>query len=232
MSVISNRNRRIIREMKSIEPSDVNRKVSIINDRKEVIGYLVPIGPELARQDGLAAMLCRWRQRSMKYYLTQFKATPERTLIWLQQIVALEDNRLLFLITTEEDKLIGHIGLCNIASDDVEIDNLVRGEQGGDPKLIVFAEVAVLDWTIRNLQLKNIYLRQFTDNHLGTALHRSIGFFENARWKIIKSELIGECQHEIIYDQAPAKGERGYMRMALDVEDYRNKFPWLAGKND
>ena len=59
MSVISNRNRKIIREMKSIEPSDVNRKVSIINDRKEVIGYLVPIGPELARQDGLAAMLCR-----------------------------------------------------------------------------------------------------------------------------------------------------------------------------
>jgi len=232
MPVISNRNRKIIREMKSTEPSDVNRKVSIINDRKEVIGYLVPIGPELARQDGLAAILCRWRQKVMKYYLTQFKATPERTLIWLQQIVALEDNRLLFLITTEENKMIGHIGLCNIGSDNVEIDNLVRGEPGGDPKLIFYAEVALLDWTIRVLQLKNIYLRQFTDNHLGTALHSSIGFFDDASWKLIKSELSGECQHEIIYDEAPAKGERGYMRMVLDVEDYRNKFPWLEGKND
>lgn len=232
MSVIGNRNRKIVREMKSIEPSDVNRKVSIINDRKEVIGYLVPIGPELARQDGLAAMLCRWRQRSMKYYLTQFKATQERTLTWLQQIVALEDNRLLFLIKTEEDKTIGHIGLCNIASDDMEIDNLVRGEQGGDPKLIFYAEVAVLDWVIRVLQLKKIYLRQFTDNHMGTALHSSIGFFEDTSWKIIKSELNGEYQHEIIYDEAPAKGERGYMRMVLDVEDYRNRFPWLVGKND
>src|SRR5210317_1681480 len=141
MSVISSRNRKIVREMKSIEPSDVNRKVSIINERKEVIGYLVPIGPALARQDGLAAMLCRWRQRVMKCYLTQFKATPERTLIWLQQIVALEDNRLLFLVTTKEDKMIGHIGLCNIASDNIELDNLVRGEQGGDPKLIFYAEV-------------------------------------------------------------------------------------------
>ena len=232
MAAISNRNRKIIREMKSVEPTDANRKVSIINDRKEVIGYLVPIGPELARQDGLAAMLCRWRRIFMKYYLTQFKATPERTLIWLQQIVALEDQRLLFLITTKEDKMIGHIGLCNIASDSVELDNLVRGEQGGEPRLIFYAEVAVLDWTIRILQLKNIYLHQFTDNHLGTALHSSIGFYEDASWKIIKSESNGECQHEIIYDQAPAKDERGYMRMVLDVEDYRIKFPWLVGKND
>jgi hypothetical protein len=218
--------------MKSIEPGDVNRNISIINDRKEILGYLVPIGPELARQDGLAAMLCRWRQRVMGYYLTQFKATPERTLNWLQQIVTLEDNRLLFLIMTEENKMIGHIGLCNIASDNVEIDNLVRGEPGGDPKLIFYAEIAVLDWIIRVLQLKNIYLRQFTDNHTGTALHKSIGFFDDASWKIIKSEINGECQHEIIYDEAPAKGERGYMRMVLDVEDYRNKFSWLSGKND
>ena len=231
MSVISNRNRRIIREMKSIEPSDVNRKVSIINDRKEVIGYLIPIGPELALQDGLAVMLCRWRQRLMKYYLTQFKATPERTMIWLQQIVALEDNRLLFLITTEEDKMIGHIGLCNITSENAEIDNLVRGEQGGNPKLIFYAEVALLDWALRLLQLKNIYLRQFTDNHLGTALHSSIGFFGDASWKIIKSESNGEFQYEIKYNEAPAIGERGYMRMVLDVEVYRNKFPWLVGKN-
>lgn len=230
MSVISNR--KIIREMKGIEPTDVNRKVSIINERKEVIGYLVPISPELARQDGLAATLCRWRQRSMKYYLTQFKATPERTLTWLQQIVVLEDDRLLFLITTEEDKMIGHIGLCNIASDNVEIDNLVRGEQGGDLKLVFYAEIAVINWIIRVLQLKNIYLRQFTDNHMGAALHSSIGFFEDASWKIIKTELNGECQHDILYDEAPAKGERGYMRMVLDVEDYRNKFPWLLGKND
>jgi len=229
---MSNRNRKIIRELKRIEPGDVNCKVSIINDRKEVIGYLVPIGPELARQEGLAAMLCRWRQRVMRYYLTQFKATPERTLMWLQQLVAQEDTRLLFLIMTVDDKMLGHIGLCNIGNDNVEIDNLVRGEPGGDPKLIFYAEVAVLDWVLRVLQLKNIYLRQFTDNHMGTALHSSIGFFDDVSWKITKSLVNGETRHKIIYDEAPEKGERGYMRMVLDVDDYRNKFPWLAGKND
>ena len=232
MSVISNRNRRIIREMKSIEPSDASCRVSITNDTREVIGYLIPVGPELARQNGLAAILCGWRQKMMRYYLTQFKASPERTLTWLQQTVVLDDTRLLFLITTAEGKMIGHIGLCNISGQSVELDNLVRGERGGHPRLIFYAEVAVLDWAICILQLKKLYLCQFTDNNFGTALHNSIGFYEDASWKIIRSELNGECQHEILYEEAPAKGERGYMRMVLDIEEYRKNFPWLAGKHD
>lgn len=175
MNIIDKQN--IIRHLKNIEVGDLNScDIPIKKDNGLLIGYLRPIGNMLIHDELVINSLTRWRQKFMKYFLTQFEATNQRTSSWLQNIVLEDDTRILFLIVDNTGKAIGNFGVSNITESSAELDNLIRGEKGGDSQLIFFSEISLMLWLYNTLEIKDIYLHVLSNNAKTIALHHSVGF--------------------------------------------------------
>lgn len=163
------------------------------------IGCLLPIGPWLLDDAAQIAAISAWRQRAMRMFLTQFQATPENTRHYLQQLSIGEAGRLLWLILDEGGRCIGHIGLSGATAADggrAELDNLMRGVEGGDPALIQVAEVALLRWAFDGLGLRHIDVRVVSYNWMVVALHEAVGFETTRQAPLHKRSDNGVTYHD------------------------------------
>ncbi len=150
--------------------------IPIYSDEKKELGSLVLIDKNLVNDQIIIDALTRWRQKYMKFFLTQFNATSDRTKSWLSQTIIPAYDRLFFLIYDDQKQLIGNFGLCNISSTQVELDNLIRGEKGGDTRLIYYSEIALLSWVYLSLDVPRANLHVFSNNLKTISLHESVGF--------------------------------------------------------
>ncbi len=90
------------------------------------LGQLVPVGDWILTDDELISRLALWRARAMDMFLAQFESTAAKTKVYLREYSIARDDRILFMIETEEG-FVGHIGLANIEDSTAEIDNVMRG---------------------------------------------------------------------------------------------------------
>lgn len=216
----------IIRQLKGLEEGSLNSfYIPIIKDEGSLIGKLVSINTKLANDNSIINDLRKWRQKYMKYFLTQFVATNERTQLWLNNSVLLDDTRILFLIQDEEDKRIGNFGICNIREKEAELDNLIRGEKGGDQKLIFYAEISLMHWIYKNLGIEDIYLHVFSNNRITINLHRSVGFEISKIYPLVKSKTSQQVQYNVNLNQSFSEhdDELGLVKMIIDKKYFLQK---------
>ena len=220
--------KRIIRGLKKIEEGYSLADIPVIDESKAVVGYLKPIDKKLIRDKTVISCLTRWRQMAMPYFFTQFKATDERTKKWLNSNVINDDQRVLFIITDARNNLIGNIGICSISAKSVELDNLIRGENGGYPNLIFFSEVSLLNWAFETLKVDEIYLHVFSKNLIAIRLHGLSGFARGPVYPVIKKEKQQEISYRLDSSRILANtGEIGIMKMNIIKDDFFANHPWL-----
>lgn len=209
----------IVRIFKGLEEGNIVREIPIFDDSHQYIGKLKPIDIELVQDQMVIESLTKWRQKFMRFFMTQFEATPERTGKWLKNNVLTDDSRLLFLIYDENNKLIGNFGICNIQEQNVELDNLIRGEKGGHKHLIFFSELTLISW-LYSLDVVNIYLRVFSNNFKTISLHSSVGFKPK---EILALQKDINNSNEITYiavPSSPQKEQLGLIIMELDKSSF------------
>ena len=160
------------------------------------LGQLVPVGPWVFELPGLVADISAWRQRAMRMFLTQFTATPENTADYLRRLSIGQPDRLLFLIDDGQGRWVGHVGLSGIGAHGAELDNLMRGVEGGDPQLIPCAEAGLLRWAFSQLGLAEVDVRLVSYNWLVATLHEDIGFETSAQQPLFKRLQDGVVTHE------------------------------------
>ena len=166
-------------------------RIDIRDAQTNLVGYLLPLTISTLEDTALIQQMTRWRNQARRYFLTQFIATPERTRRWLETVVFQDYSCLLFLIHSQT-KRIGHYGFKNLMPDSVEVDNLVRGEIGGHPKLIHFAEYTLIKWLFDSFSLERVYGFVLSDNRLVLDLHRSVGFEMAELVPLHRAEFNGE----------------------------------------
>lgn len=156
-----------------------------------VIGELRPLSRASLEDDALMVSITKWRNSASKSFLTQFQATPERTRLWLQNVVLCDNARLLFLIHSTT-KLIGHYGFKGLTAESAEVDNLVRGESGGHPQLVHFAEIALIRWMFETFDIESLFGYVLADNWQAIELHARVGFQNAERVPLLKRIVNGE----------------------------------------
>ncbi len=186
------------------------------------IGLLQPVGEWILNKPDQVDLIKTWRQRAMKMFFVQFESTHERTLTYLKDLSIGQDNRLFFMIRDVEERVIGHIGISNANRKSVELDNIMRGVQGGDPRLIYQAEVSLLAWCFNTLGIEYVEARVASYNWMAASLHQEIGFtiFENQPLR--KYEENGVIYHE------PVSAERANVRyfctkLILSKDDFQKR---------
>jgi hypothetical protein len=217
----------IIQSLKRDSFNEANSlAIPIENSTNKVIGKLVPVGNWILSDEEKIEKISAWRQNAMRMFLTQFQSTYERTLNYLKHISIGQEGRIFFLVYDENDRFVGHIGIAGIENDKGELDNLMRGEIGGDPRLIYFAEVSLLNWCFKKLALQLSDVGVFSYNWLVISLHEEVGY--------IKTEKIFLRRHEkdsvIFHDPVDSKDSNvkySYTKMLLQKESFYLKANWL-----
>lgn len=198
----------------------------ICNDSGHNVGYLKPITTEVITSSDIVALLTKWRSMFKKFFLTQFNPSEERTQKWLEEVVIPSKDRILFIICTDNGKPIGNFGLCNINPNSFELDNLIRGEKGGEPQLIYYAEISLLRWAFLKFNAENAVLHVFSNNSKTIALHQRVGF-EVIKQLYLRKEVSSE--NSIIYQITENTSDRNvdftYLEMSMSKNDFFFKYP-------
>jgi len=180
---------RIVASLKSGSPPEV--RITIASAEEAVAGFLTPITHQLAEDPEIIDALFRWRRSHMRSFLTVFDPTLEKTRNYLTAFSLPDHARILFLVTNRENRYVGHIGLCNIASDGGEIDNVIRGEPVGIPGFMVCAHQALLRWAFRNLEFPLAYLKVLDDNTRAIRTYEKVGFRAVGWTSLVREEHVG-----------------------------------------
>ncbi len=219
--------RQWIRRLKGLTGEFFPNCVPILADDGRHLGALDPLDARQGDVRENIEALTRWREKFMRYFLTQFKATPERTREWIKTRILPDDTKILFLIRCEKGIAVGNLGVCNLSEDEAELDNLIRGERGGDPRLVFFSELALMHWLFFELKVSRIRLHVFSSNTRTIGLHASVGFHTVATYRLAEIRKAGELSYVVDPDRSPAPSELGYSRMETTCHDFYQRFPWM-----
>ncbi len=192
-----------------------------------VVGRLEPLSWADALRPEATALLAKWREKANPFFPSQFPVTLEGTQRWLVKGLLETADRVLFWVKTADGRPVGHVGLFRFDFDgqSVEVDNIVRGEEGVAPGLIQTAIAAMLDWAFDALGCEATTLRVMSDNDRAVKLYRRLGFVEIARAPL-RREQEGAVVHWVEVDAPdgdPATA-RYFVTMRLP------KAEWRAGR--
>ncbi len=173
-------------------------RVYILDKQRNVIGFLVPVGEWILADEVKIEQIRMWRQRTMRMFLTQFESTFEKTFGYLKHLSIEQQGRMFFLIYDDKHRFVGHVGIAGVDGIKGELDNLVRGVDGGHPRLVYFAEVALLNWCFQNLGIVESDVRVLSYNWLVLSLHEEVGYkhIENIPLKKVTKD--GVVFHEAV----------------------------------
>ncbi|MEX1014840.1 MAG: GNAT family N-acetyltransferase [Candidatus Paceibacterota bacterium] len=137
--------------------------------------------------DEISSKLTQWRNQSMRFFFTGFKATSERTMSWLKSSVLQSNSKILYLVYVDE-KPVGHFGLANVTKSHAELDNAIRGEKGGHTDLFKSVEFVLLDLAFNYLHVDKVEGKLFSNNLIALLMHKQFGFTVTERSKLKRVE--------------------------------------------
>lgn len=189
-----------------------------------VIGWLEPIAWADAQRPESTALLAKWREKANPFFPSQFPVTLEGTHRWLVKGLLETADRILFWVKTADGRPVGHVGLFRFDFENrsVEVDNIVRGEDGVLPGVMQTAIAAMIDWAFDALGVETTTLRVMSDNERAVKLYRRLGYEEIARIPL-KREQDGAVVHWVEVDavEGDPAAARYFVTMRLPKGEWR-----------
>jgi len=203
--------------------------IDVFDKRKITIGKLVPVGDWILYDKDKIELIRSWRQRTMRMFLTQFESTYEKTFGYLKNLSIAQEGRIFFLIYDTDNRFIGHMGIADVDGKTGELDNLMRGVEGGDPRLVYFAEIALLDWCFKNLGITESDVRVLTYNWLVISLHEEVGYVHKEKIPLNKKTKDGVTFHDVVGD-SESNVKYACVKMLLKREVFYEANSWISSK--
>jgi len=190
------------------------------------IGTLACVDRGLAANIEIISALTNWRQLHMRYFLSHFEATASRTRYWLENIVIPSPNKMLFIIYLTTGEAIGNFGICNMAATSGELDNVIRGEKVGDPRLVFYCGIALLSWMFGHLGYQNANLHVFSNNKPAMKLYSSMGFKILDSIKLTQRISPGKTEYLLNTDEG-GPVDFSYLEMGISRDAFLGQHPWV-----
>jgi RimJ/RimL family protein N-acetyltransferase len=199
-----------IKLIQNILDNKIHLSIEILDDKSDKIGFLMPITKSTINDLNIINKLTDWRNKFMRYFLTQFHATNDRTLNWIENNILNDNTKMLFIIYDKKANPIGNLGFTKLTNISSEIDNLIKGEESKPNNIIYFAELALINWMFSNLSIREIYGHVFSDNIAPIMIHREVGFEIIEKIKVYKYEINNEV-HWKLTDSNPSSSEQKFI---------------------
>ena len=175
----------------------VENSISVTSSQNgEIVAHLIPVGEWILNRTKLLISIVEWRNKYMRFYLTQFDANLENATNYIQSKIHSNSSAVFFMIADEHYKILGHIGFCEITSTSAELDNVLLGEASSVRNLMQDVEIQSINWIRDFLNLEKIQLKVLSYNFLAIDLHEMCGFKVEERLPIRKVHYFNQRKYE------------------------------------
>ena len=146
--------------------------------------YLLPFSIlDLENEDSINQLVI-WRNAHQYAYPTRFEANFHGTYRWLESILNINSNRVMFWITSKSLQKIGHIGISLNKEGFFEIDNVLRGYSS--TKGAITASLQYLEKLVQNEFVKDmLVLKVLESNTRAKNFYLKLGFEEYKRESLV-----------------------------------------------
>ena len=200
--------------------SSIKNEISIRNRQGEILGMLKRISHVDLANATLISDLTKWRNKNQRFFLTQFEATESRTECWLRDSVVSDASRAMYLIQDNLKVAIGHLGV-KFNTNTTELDNMIRGQSSGDPQIMYWAEIALVNSLLSLSEIKEVCLHVLSNNWIPIGIHQSIGF-EIAEKLLVSKKNINNEIHYLLNSGEGEPQKFGCLRMTLSRSKFSN----------
>lgn len=183
----------------------------------ELVGIMRPLTVRHLDQTEVIEKLTAWRNGNMDNFLTHFVATPVRTRAWIQNVLLKARGQMLLLVYSQ-DHLVGHFGFKELTRDEVLLDNAMRGDRWGHPKLFVYAGKALVQWLVQTAGVQRVHAYVMADNAPSIMMNRQIGFSSRTRHPLIKRMQNNDIHWEMGEEGQPSPEGRYCFRLLIERE--------------
>jgi hypothetical protein len=122
------------------------------------------------------------------------------------------------------------VSLSRLGQDPVEIGNVLRGERGGHPTLMLWAQATLIAWAFRRLCVQEVRLEVFSHNRRAIQLYTTLGFCE-LRTTPLREQVTGGVKR-FVKDPDCTPSQCAALDMVLTQAVFREKFPELLSSSD
>jgi RimJ/RimL family protein N-acetyltransferase len=165
--------------LEDIKNGKLEMDIDFSDDKGQKIGKLKPVVDSKVRDNSeIVKFITKLRKYYKDKFLTQFEATEERTKKWLDAQIRERNDKILFMIETNDKKMVGHMGVIFFeeGNSTCELDNIAKDKDCLMPRIMTFATKALIDWLRDFLKMEKIKLRVFSDNLKAQELYFRCGF--------------------------------------------------------
>ena len=172
-------------------------ELPLCEESGQPIGVMRPLSSSHLDQMDVMERMTDWRNANMSNFLTHFEATPVRTRAWVENVLLKTRAQMLWLVYDQNNNLVGHFGFKNLTPQSVLLDNAIRGERNGHPKLFVVAGRALVTWLFRRTGVHRIDGIVMAENVPAMMMNRQIGLHGWKRHPLIKRTINGDTHWDI-----------------------------------
>ncbi|MFZ5845321.1 MAG: GNAT family N-acetyltransferase [Patescibacteria group bacterium] len=203
----------ILKQLKSNLPS-TSPSILPIWDQGKVIANLRVISFASVRNKNEIKLMALWRKRNSRWFPAIFRVTLKGTKRWAHSQLLEMPERILFMVEDLSGREIGHMGLYrfNFSDKSCEIDNVIRGKMLV-PGVMTLALKTLINWSYSVLQVKNLYLRVFSDNKKAISFYERCGFKEIEKIPLQKKKEGATIRWKECPPENKTKAERYFLRM-------------------
>lgn len=225
----SPRQEMLVRRCKGFESPGSGISFKVHDDQRRVIGALRAISLDMAEDLTVLEQMTRWRKTNADSFFTQFIPTVERTQRWLHDVLLCDSTRVMFLVEDEDGRRIGQFALCSITAEEAQLDNAIRGEAGGHPRLFYFVELAVLQFCFEYLGVQKVFGNLFSNNIMAILLHKTVGLSVEKVQLLRKTESQDEVRFDPVADPAQANTKVQQLTISVDCTSFYERHAELVG---
>lgn len=196
----------------------------VIREDHKSLARLVPVVADMADDTTIVSDLMSWRKDHMAMFATQFPVSSDRTAGYIRDVAGAGDDRILFLVELMDGKRLGHFGLCNINKESAELDNLIRGVEGGAVGLFAQVELALLDIAFRLLGVNKVFARVLSFNRAVVGMHRMLGLKVVSKTPVVPVKKGSDIIYETVETHEGEKAEDTMVLLSIDQESYFKKY--------
>lgn len=172
-------NKKIISYLEDIKNGKLKMDIDFFDDKGQKMGKLKPVVDSKMRDNSeIVKFITKLRKYYKDKFLTQFEATEERTKKWLDEQIRKRNDKLIFMIETNDKQIVGHMGVIFFEEGNsiCELDNIAKDKDCRIPRIMTFAMKTFINWLHDFLKMEKIKLRVFSDNLKAQELYFRCGF--------------------------------------------------------
>ena len=197
-----------------------------VKNYNSLVGFLRPITYFDIGDDSIINNLTNWRNENITAYLNHQLATFEGTRRWLSKFILDNKNKILFILYSENNEPIGHMGLADglDTKSYIEMDNIVRGIKSIVPGIITLALYDLITWVFLHSNADKVYLRVFSDNLKALNMYKNLKFKEEKRFSLEESTVNGILNYSIVNKNNVSGKYFSYMELKRNQHFHNYKF--------